>query len=81
MLSSGCLIEQVSKHIGHEDIQTTMKCYTRIIDAKRAPVIQKMNGLRRYVTMLKLINKNKKPRDFRDLLFKHLLFILATPFS
>ena len=80
-LTAGSSNEQVTDHLGHEDIQTTRKWYARIINAKRRSAVEKMDNLSRYVTTLKLMNKNKKPRDLRGLLFKHLLFISATPFS
>ena len=51
MLSLGCSIEEVSEHLGHEDIQTTRKWYARILDAKRRSAIAKMDDLSRYLTM------------------------------
>jgi|TARA_R100001530_G_C4314147_1_gene153871 integrase len=44
MLSAGCSIEEVSEHLGHEDIQTTRKWYARIIEVKRKEAVSKMEG-------------------------------------
>lgn len=43
MLSAGCTIEEVSEHLGHNDIQTTRKWYARIIDKKRKDAVVKMD--------------------------------------
>ena len=45
MLSAGCSIEEVSEHLGHEDIQTTRKWYARIIEDKRKDATKKMEKL------------------------------------
>ncbi len=50
-LTAGSSIEQVTDHLGHEDIQTTRKWQARIINAKRRPEVEKMDNLSRYVMM------------------------------
>ena len=45
MLSAGCSIEEVSEHLGHEDIQTTRRWYARIIEHKRKDATRKMEKL------------------------------------
>jgi len=45
MLSAGCSIEEVSEHLGHDDIQTTRKWYARIIEKKRKSATRKMQNL------------------------------------
>jgi integrase len=56
MLSSGASIEEVSSHLGHEDIQTTWKWYARIIEEKRKSATLKMEkltmGLPNYIVTL-----------------------------
>ena len=43
MLSSGCSIEQVAEHLGHESIQTTRKWYARIIKDQRQEAMKKFS--------------------------------------
>lgn len=50
MLSAGCSIEEVSEHLGHEDIQTTRKWYARIIEEKRRVATKKMEKLTHSMT-------------------------------
>tara|TARA_R110001583_G_scaffold45091_1_gene142421 strand:- start:10712 stop:11815 length:1104 start_codon:yes stop_codon:yes gene_type:complete len=45
MLSAGCSIEEVSEHLGHDDIQTTRKWYARIIEKERKSATRKMQNL------------------------------------
>ena len=49
MLSSGCSIEEVSDHLGHEDIQTTRNWYARIIDVKRKQATHKLQEFSQYI--------------------------------
>jgi len=42
MLSAGASIEEVSEHLGHEDIQTTRRWYARIIEKNRALATAKL---------------------------------------
>ena len=49
MLSAGCSIEEVSDHLGHEDIQTTRKWYARIIDEKRRDATAKLEKFARHL--------------------------------
>ena len=49
MLSSGCLIEEVSDHLGHEDIQTTRSWHARIIDVKRKQTTHKLQQFSQYI--------------------------------
>jgi len=44
MLSSGCSIEQVAEHLGHENIQTTRKWYARIIKDQRQQAMKKFSS-------------------------------------
>tara|TARA_R100000231_G_C5294811_1_gene155740 strand:- start:486 stop:926 length:441 start_codon:yes stop_codon:yes gene_type:complete len=43
MLSSGCSIEQVAEHLGHEDIQTTRRWYARLIKDQREAAMLKFS--------------------------------------
>ena len=49
MLSAGCSIEEVREHLGHEDIQTTLKRYARIIDEKRRYATAKLEKFARHL--------------------------------
>jgi integrase len=49
MFSARCSIEEVSEHLGHEDIQTTRKWYSRIIDEKRRDATVKLEKFARHL--------------------------------
>lgn len=46
----GCAFKEVSNRIKDEDVQTTRRCFPRIINAKGMLAIAKINNLARYVT-------------------------------
>ena len=59
MLSSGASIEEVSSHLGHEDIQTTWKWYARIIEEKRKSATLKMEKLTTKLPNQRIVTQNR----------------------